>query len=113
MDKQQDSTTLPPGPDGFEEHQPSSEANQFSSSPSQSSSDNNSNVGSSEVATSNGASMSNDPFSSDSSYTFGSSIEEDMLAIFGPECSYAPNASSVKTFKLVGDNRDKSVKPTE
>ena len=36
-----------------------------------------------------------------------------MLAIFGPEISYAPDSSSLKTFKLVGDNVDKHVKPTQ
>ena len=36
-----------------------------------------------------------------------------MLAIFGPETSYAPNASSLKTFKVVGDNVDTCIKPTQ
>lgn len=36
-----------------------------------------------------------------------------MLAIFGPETSYAPNASSLKTFKVVGDNVDTRIKPTQ
>jgi L1 cell adhesion molecule like protein len=50
---------------------------------------------------------------SSSSYSFGSSFEEDILHIFGPECSYAPAPSSMKTYKLTGDNLDKNVKPTE
>ena len=62
---------------------------------------------SSEATINNGAS------SSSSSYSFGSSFEEDILHIFGPECSFAPTPSSMKTYKLTGDNLDKNVKPTE
>ena len=59
------------------------------------------------------SSEDNGASSSSSSYSYGSSFEEDILHIFGPECSYAPTPSSMKTYKLTGDNLDKNVKPTE
>ena len=59
------------------------------------------------------ASLNNGTSSSSTSYSFGSSFEEDILHIFGPECSYAPTPSSLKTYKLTGDNLDKNVKPTD
>ena len=114
VDKQQDVTTLPLHlPDECpDDHHTSSMDNEFSSS-SPSMSGHESDEESSDVATSHDTSTSNNPSSSDSLYSFGSSVEEDMLAIFGPERSYAPNPSSLKTFKLVGDNVDKHVKPAE
>ena len=58
------------------------------------------------------SSEANGASNSSSSYSYGS-FEEDILHIFGPECSYAPTQSSLKTYKLTGDNLDKNVKPTE
>lgn len=58
------------------------------------------------------ATINNGVSSSNSSYSFGSSFE-DILHIFGPECSFAPTPSSMKTYKLTGDNLDKNVKPME
>ena len=59
------------------------------------------------------ASVSNGTSSSSTSYSFVSSFEEDILHIFGPECSFAPTPSSLKAYKLTGDNLDKNVKPTD
>ena len=58
-------------------------------------------------------SLSDGTSGSSTSYSFGSSFEDDILHIFGPECSYAPNPSSLKTYKLTRDNLDKNVKPTD
>lgn len=80
---------------------------QSSSSSSSESGSGNENSEHEESSEDNGAS------SSSSSYSYGSSFEEDILHIFGPECSYAPTPSSMKTYKLTGDNLDKNVKPTE
>ena len=80
---------------------------QISSSSSSESGSGNENSEYEESSEDNGAS------SSSSSYSYGSSFEEDILHIFGPECSYAPTPSSMKTYKLTGDNLDKNVKPTE
>ena len=80
---------------------------QTSSSSSSESGSGNQNSEYEESSEDNGAS------SSSSSYSYGSSFEEDILHIFGPECSYAPTPSSMKTYKLTGDNLDKNVKPTE
>ena len=66
-----------------------------------------------ETAEGSEVSLSNGTSSSSTSYSFGSSFEEDILHIFGPECSYAPTPSSLKTYKLTGDNLDKNVKPTD
>lgn len=84
----------------------SSDENELSSS-TQSTSESENVEDGSEVSISNGAS------STSSSYSFGSSIEGDLLTIFGPESSHAPNSSSLKTYKLIGDNIDKKVKPSD
>lgn len=82
--------------------QNSSDENEHSSSPS-----------TSEIESAPEPSTSSTSTSTDSSYSFGSSFEEDIRAIFGPETSQMPTASSLKTFKLVGDNVDKNVKPSD
>ena len=87
--------------------QGSTEKDQLSTSPSTSDNENSVGEESSEASTANGVSNSG------TSYSFGSSLEEDMLHIFGPEHSFAPSPSSLKTYKVVGDNLDKNVKPTD
>ena len=91
-----------------DDHSQSSDDKEHSST-SQSTSENENSVGEegSEASATNGAS------SSSSSYSFGSSFEEDILHIFGPEYSFAPNPSSLKTYKVIVDNLDKNVKPTD
>ena len=89
-----------------DEHSSSSSSNQ-SDSLTMSGNENGENKQSSEATINDGA------LNSSSSYSFGSSFEEDILCIFGPECSYVPTPSSMKTYKLTGDNLDKNVKPTE
>ena len=65
----------------------------------------------------NGSCSSEPSSSSDSSNTSSSSscssFEREIQAIFGPETSYTPTSFSLKTFKLVGDNVDKNVKPSD
>ena len=78
-----------------------------------SSSESTSGDGNGESAEDSETSISNGTSGSSTSYSFGSSIEEDMLHIFGPECSNAPTPSSLKTFKLTGDNLDENVKPSD
>ena len=58
-------------------------------------------------------STSSSSSSTGSSYSFGSSFEEDIRAIFGPETSEMPTTFSLKTFKLVGDNVNKNVTPSD
>ena len=77
------------------------------SSSSQSTSENENGDSSSEASSSSGSSNTT------SSYSFGSSFEEDIRTIFGPETSHIPTSSSLKTFKLIGDNLDKNVKPSD
>ena len=80
--------------------QNSSDENEPSSS-SQSTSENENGDSSSEASSSSGSSNMT------SSYSFGSSFEEDIRTIhnvFGPETSHIPTSSSLKTFKLIGDN---------
>ena len=56
---------------------------------------------------------SSSSISSNTSSSSCSSFEREIQAIFGPETSYAPTSFSLKTFKLVGDNVDKNVKPSD
>ena len=86
--------------------QGSTEKDQSSTSPSTSDNENSVGEESSEASAANGVSNSG------TSYSFGSSLEKDMLHIFGPEHSFAPSPS-LKTYKVVGDNLDKNVKPTD
>ena len=40
-------------------------------------------------------------------------LEDDIWTIFGPETSHVHTPLSLKTFKLVGDNLDKNLKPSD
>lgn len=60
---------------------------------------------SSDSTSSTGTSSSNDDASSSSDLSFSD--------IFGPSKSYAPTSSSLPTYKLVGDNIDKNIKPQD
>ena len=65
----------------------------------------------------NGSCSSVTPSNSGSSNTSSSyscsSIEKEIRAIFGPDTSHAPTSFSLKIFKLVGDNLDINVKPSD
>ena len=78
-----------------------------------SSSDSTSGDGTGESVEESEASNRNGASSSSTSCSFGSLFEEDILHISVPVCCFAPTPSSLKTYKLTGDNRDKNVKPTD
>ena len=99
------STNQPDSVSVTDGQQNSSEENEASSSShSESASENeNSNTSTETSITSSGSSNTS------SSYSFGSSFEEDIQAIFGPETSHMPTSSSLKTFKMVGDNLEEAI----
>lgn len=60
-----------------------------------------------------GSKSSQDSSSISSSYTLCSLSEVDSEENFGLECLFAPNAESLKTNKVVGDNVNRNVKPND
>ena len=58
------------------------------------------------------SSSSSESYSNASSFSYFSS-DLDLDGVFGTECQCSPGAKSLKTFKVVGDNLNKNVNPSD